>query len=385
MSEPRVDPRHPHPSPNQVPAPPRRRPSDERAALAASTRTATQVAVLSLIVAAVALGLAVWQLVAPSGPSCQNTAWSAEPAANELPDQWTVAGTTFDVNRRTTQFTGVDPGDGSGAPNVLGTVTCFPDGAADAVARAAAAAKDVGQVVEDRTDLSDGGFEATDASGAIFLEFRRGDIVVDLAASGGATPTDIETVASAYDKSLGGDGGTIATPNPAASDGGLGSPSASDDTGAAASPAAPELEKLLPTTVGSVTLTVDSALGTDVLQDDQGSRAITAALRAEGKGPEALRLAEAYDANQTSDLNMLAVTVEGMDVKKVEQLVLDSWLAASGAGVTQTQTTLAGKPYTKVDLGDGGPIDYVRTDNGIVFVITTADAKLAEQAAAQLP
>ncbi|HEY4754046.1 MAG TPA: hypothetical protein VIH37_12225, partial [Candidatus Limnocylindrales bacterium] len=231
-----------------------------------------------------------------------------------------------------------------------------------------------------------GGYLATDASGASFLEFRRGDILVDLAASGGATTADIETVASAYDKALGGDGGSVSSQAPGASgDLGLASPGASDAGASASAPAAPELEKLLPTKVGTVDLTVDSQLGTDVLQDDQGSRAITAALRAAGKTPADLRLAQAYDANQTSPLNLLAVQVDGMDITKVRQMVIDSWLAGSGAGVTQTPTTLAGKDWTKIDLGDGGNVDYVRTKDGVVFVITAPDAAQAAEAAAKLP
>ena len=389
MTEPTKPSRTPYPNPGQVPASPRRRPSDERAAVAASSRTATRLAIVAIVVSAVALGLGVWRTVttSTSGSPCQNTAWSAQPAANELPDQWSVAGTTFDVNRRTTQFAGQDTGSGTGAPNVLATVTCFPDGAADAVSRAAAAAREIGQTVTDRGDLSDGGYLATDASGASFLEFRRGDILVDLAASGGATTADIETVASAYDKALGGDGGSVSSQAPGASgDLGLASPGASNDAGASASaPAAPELEKLLPTKVGTVDLTVDSQLGTDVLQDDQGSRAITAALRAAGKTPADLRLAQAYDANQTSPLNLLAVQVDGMDITKVRQMVIDSWLAGSGAGVTQTPTTLSGKDWTKIDLGDGGNVDYVRTKDGVVFVITAPDAAQAAEAAAKLP
>lgn len=378
--------RDPYPAPEDVPQAPRRRPSDERAALAASTRTATRVGFLAIVIAGIALGITVWRTLAPAAASCQTTVWDAAPAADALPAQWTVKGTTFDTDRRTTQFAAPDPGNGTGAPNVLATVTCFPAGAADAVSRAAAAARDIGQVVNNRTDLGDGGFEATDASGAIFLEFRRSDIVVDLAASGGATATDIETVASAFDQSLGGPGGSISAPQPSGSgDLGLGSQAPSGSLSPSSSPVAPELEKLLPTKVGSVALTVDSALGTTILQDDQGSRAITAALRAAGKGQDALRLAEAYDSTQASDLNILAITVDGMDVTKVRQLVLDSWLAASGAGVTQTPVKLGGKDYTKVNLGDSGPLDYVRTANSVVFVITTADGTLADQAAALLP
>lgn len=385
VTDPVRAPRQPQLSPRQGSDGTRRRPSDERAALMSATRVASRLAGLAIVLAAVALALAVWHAAAPPGPSCQEAAWGAEPAPGQLPGGWAVKGTTFDVNRRTTQFAGPDPGDGTGAPNVLATATCFAEGAADAVSRSAAAARAIGQVVAERPDLSDGGFEATDVSGAMFLEFRRGEIVVDLAASGGATPADIDTVASALDRSLGGDGGRLSSPGavlPGASSATAG-PSAS--AAASASPAAPELEKLLPAMVGKVELTIDSAVGSTVLQDDQGSRAITAALRAEGKGPDALRLAEAYDASQSSDLNILAVRVDGMAVAKTRQLVLDSWLAASGAGVRQTQATIGGREYTKVDLGDGGPIDYVRASGDVVFVITTSDPALAGEAATLLP
>jgi hypothetical protein len=392
MTEPRSPKRSPqstaYPGPNTVPQAPRRRPSEERAAVAASARTATQLAVVAILIAGVALGLTLWRVLLPAATSsCQTTVWDSQPAANELPQGWSVRGTTFDVNRRTTQFASSDSSADTGTPNVLSTVTCFADGSAsDVVSRAQKAARDVGQDVSVRTDLSDGGFEATDASGTIFLEFRRGDIIVDSVGSGGATATDIETVASAYDKALGGDGGAISSPEPVSSDDTGASPGASDDTGASSSPAAPELEKLLPTKVGTYDLVVDSALGDAVLQDDAGSRAIIAALKAEGKGPEALQLAQAYETSQTPPaISIFAFKVAGMDVAKVRQFVLDSWLAASGTGITKTQVSLAGKDYTKVDRGDGGQVDYVRVKDDVVFVVTTADATLAADAAGKLP
>ena len=384
MTEPHPSSRSQYLSPDQVPKAPRRRPSEERAALASSTRTATRLAALAILIACIALGLTAWRLLAPTGSSCQNTVWSAVPAANELPDQWAPRGTTFDTNRRTTQFTGVDPGDGSGAPNVLATVTCFPEGAADAVSRAAAAARDFGQVVSAKDDLSDGGFEATDASGAIFIEFRRGDIVVDLAASGGANATDIETIASAYDKALGGDGGSIATPGPSASAGlGSASPGASG-AGSASTHDAPELEKLLPSKVGGVTMTVDSALGSSVLTNDAGGRAATAALRAEGKTPADLKFAESYDQTQTVDVSVVAMSVTGLDAAKVQTMVLD-WFQLSGTGVTHTDVQLGGKTWTKYDLGDEGPLSYVRVDGSAVIVITSSDQSTADQAASAMP
>jgi hypothetical protein len=372
------------PLPDQVPQPPRRRPSEERAALASSTRTATQLSVLALVIAAVALGLTAWRLLAtPTAASCQNTVWSAAPADNQLPDQWAPHGTTFDTNRRTITFSGVDPGDGSGAPTVLATVSCFPDGASDAVSRAAAAARQYGQVVDTKNDLSDGGFESTDVSGAIFLEFRRGDIVVDLAAGAGATQTDIETIASAYDKALGGDGGSIATPEPSSSaDLGAASPGASDSAGLTHD--APELEKLLPTKIGDVAMTVDSALGSAVLSDDPGGRAATAALRAAGKTPDDLKFAESYDETSTLNASVIAMSVSGLDASKVQTMVLD-WFQLSGTGVVKSDVQLAGKTWTKYDLGDEGALSYLRTDGAAVIVITASDDTVAGQAAAAMP
>jgi hypothetical protein len=367
-------------SPNQVPRVSRRRASEERAALASSARTATRLALFAVVIAGVALGLTVWRLLGTgSGSSCQNTVWSAAPAANQLPDQWAPQGTTFDTNRRTTTFAGADPGDGSGAPTVLATVTCFPDGAADAVSRASAAARQLGQMVSTKDDLSDGGFEATDASGAIFLEFRRGDIIVDLAAAGGATATDIETIASAYDMALGGDGGSIATPAPTSAS----SPAASGDvTGLTHD--APELEKLLPTSVAGTPMTVDSALGSAVLTNDPGSRAATAALRAAGKTPDDLRFAESYDETSTLDVSVVAMAVSGLDGATVQSMVLD-WFQLAGAGVTHVDVQLGGKTWTKYDLGDEGPMSYVRVESSAVIVITTSDPTLADEAASAMP
>ena len=383
MSSPRRSSRDPYPTPDDVPSAPRRRAAQERAALASSTRSATRLAFLAIVIAGIALGLTAWRLLAPSPASCQDTVWSSVPADNELPAQWAPRGTTFDTNRRTVTSSGPDPGDGSGAPTVLATATCFPEGAADAVGRAAAAARQYGQKVTAKDDLSDGGFESTDSSGAIFLEFQRGNIVVDLAAAGGATATDIETIASAYDMALGGDGGSISSSAPSSSaDLGSGSPSPSGLTGLTHD--APELEKLLPTTVGGVAMTVDSALGSAILGSDPGSRAATAALRAAGKTPDDLRFAESYDQTGTVTVSIVAMAVKGLDGAKVDAMVLD-WFQLAGPGVTSSDVQLAGKTWTLYDLGDEGTLSYVRIDGTAVIVITAQDQASAQQAAAAMP
>jgi hypothetical protein len=218
-------------------------------------------------------------------------------------------------------------------------------------------------------------------------------VVVDLAASGDATQTEVDQLASGFDRALGGDGGTIATPGPSVSpdpsaDASIpdaSGPAASDPAAASESPAAPELERLLPTTVGSISLTVSSATGSTVLGQDEGSRAIIAALRVDGKAVDALRYAEAYDDTTGADLQMFALAVDGMGIDKVRQFVLDTWLTASGPGVTTSNVTMAGHVFTRIDYGDEGAVNYLTTKGDAVIYIKTADPSLAQQAAAALP
>ena len=97
---------------------------------------------------------------------------------------------------------------------VYATITCYPSGAADAVTRSADASTAAGQTVVSRDDLGDQGFSAADSSGANFLQFRHDRLVVYLAGSGDATAAEVDAIASAFDKSLGGDGGAVALGTP---------------------------------------------------------------------------------------------------------------------------------------------------------------------------
>ena len=362
-----------------------------------SGRTTRRFALVAVVLSAVALGLAGLSTFAPADDSCQTSAWNTTPKDTDLPVGWTVASSQYDIARKSMSLLGPQPTDGTTAQAVVyATITCYPSGAADAVTRSADASTAAGQTVTERNDLGNQGFSAADASGATFLQFRHDRIVVYLAGSGDATAAEVDAIASAFDKSLGGDGGAVAVgasagaspaPSVDASVGtgpGSAAPASSGDASASAA-AAPELEAALPTKVGDVVLTVDSASGTMILGEDQGSRAITAALRAEGKVPDDLKVAQAYDETAASDLSILAVGVNGLSAAKVLPIVLDSWLAASGAGVTRTPVTLAGKQFTRVDYGDEGPMDYVGVSGDAVIVITTSDPAAAAAAVAALP
>jgi len=342
-------------------------------------------AVVALVVAAAALALTAWRVFAPGGASCQTQAWDTTPKEEDLPDAWTVSATQYDISRKTISFLGPTPADDSSTQGVIyATVTCFEQGAEDSVKRSAQAATDAGQSVIDRDDLGDGGFSAVDDTGATFLQLRHDKIVVYLAASGDASATEVDQLASAFDKALGGDGGAITPPTPPAASDDLGAVDSSDPgaSGAVESPAAPDLVARIPGTVGSVTLTPDSASGSTILGDDQGSRAILAALRAAGREPDDLRVAQAYDDSGNTDLSVMVITVDGMPIDKTKDLVLDSWLSATGPGVTRAPVTLGGKSWDRIDYGDEGAKDYVRVDGEDVIVITTSDPAQAEQTAA---
>ena len=279
-------------------------------------------------------------------------------------------------------FLGPLPADETSTQGVVYvTVTCFDEGAADAVARSEQAAKDAQQTVTTRDDLGDGGFAATDEGGSNFVQLRHGDVVVYLAASAEVDPTDVDGIASAYDKALGGDGGAVAV---GTQDPGVEEPSdelveRGPERGAAVGRGdrARARGEAAGATVDGTVLTIDSAIGTDVLGEDQSSRAITAALRAAGKTPADLTLAQAYDETQAADLSIIAFAVDGLSDAKTRDIVLDSWLSASGAGVTRSDVQLGGTTVTRIDYGDDGTKDYVVTRDGAVVVITTADEALA--------
>jgi hypothetical protein len=377
----------PRPDPNA--GGPRPRPSEERARVAEEGRTTRRIAIAAIVVAVLGLGIAAVRAFLPTGQSCQQASWDVKPQGADLPSGYTLSASQYDINRQQVTFLGPLPADETSSQGVVYvTVTCFDEGAADAVGRSEQAAQDAGQAVTPRDDLGDGGFSATDEGGSTFIQLRHGDVVVYLAGSGDVDPADVDGIASAYDKALGGDGGAVAV---GTTDPGVEEPSdevASDvpsDEEPSGSPAAPDLEARLPARVGDTVLTVDSALGADVLGEDQSSRAIVAALRADGKTAADLTLAQAYDETQAADLSILAIAVDGLSDAKTRQIVLDSWLAASGSGINRDDVDLGGRTVTRIDYGDDGAKDYVVSESGATIVITTADEALATEAIKALP
>lgn len=382
MTTPRIP--RPEPGANRL------RSAGEPYRLEEADRSSRRLAVAALVLSVVGVGVGAWNAITPADGGCQSVAWSATPDAKDLPAGWTVAASQYDVARKSMSLLGPVSADESGAQAVVyATITCYPDGAADAVTRSADAATAAGQLVTSRNDLGDGGFSAADEAGATFLQFRHDRVVVYLAASGDATPTEVDRIASAFDRAMGGDGGAVAVGTQDVIT--AAAPTTEPETAAPSDDVlpsdgtAPELEAALPNRVGDLVLVVDSATGSLFLGDDQVSRAIAAALRADGREPDDLAVAQAYDETAESDLSILAVSVDGMSEDNVMAFVLQAWLSSTGAGVRTDTTALSGREVTRIDYGDGGPLDYVTTQGAIVIVITTANPDLAAQAVAALP
>lgn len=361
--------------------------------VAAFDPLARRLAIGAGVLALVALGLTTWKVVFSMSTACQSSAWDAAPAAGSLPTGWKTSATQFDPNRLSLTLVGPAPVDQTGAQAVIyATVSCVADDAAGAVSRSRDAAAAEGQTVSSRTDLGDQGYAALTASGVSYIEFRRGSVVVAIAASGDATSAEVEAMASAIDHQLGGTASaTVPSVQPMPTDAGQPTdaptpePSASTDALPSPDAAAPELEAILPTTVSGVPLTINSAIGSAVLGTDPGSRAIAAALSTAGIPVNDFHAAEAYDPSGTIDLSIVAFRVVGMPADPLRQIVLETWLAGNGAGVTTSTTTLGGRSVTQVDYGDSGSTPYLVTSGDAVLVIDTTSPDLAAEVVAALP
>ena len=116
--------------------------------------------------------------------------------------------------------------------------------------------------------------------------------------------------------------------------------------------------------------------------DTIGSAAFRAGVRTFSRSLKSHRRRGLYCG--TGDCANCLVTVDGMPVAKTKDLVLNSWLSATGDGVTTSTTTLGGKEWEVIDYGDEGAKDYVRVDGDDVIVITSSDPAIAGETASSI-
>ena len=349
---------------------------------------------LALGAAVVAIAALAVTLLGRGGGSdldaCRRAAWAAIPATGDLPTGWTLSTTDLNANGMTVSILGEPSADGTTSqPVVYASVTCYGDVAATAMSQYRVAAKEAGATVTDRGLGGDAYDVDNPSTGSITTLFRVGGLIGQVADAGSAGPTELAAITSAVASAMGDRAAAGVSGGQAEASGAVGSgePSAepdSSDPGPSESPAAPELERHLPTEAGGTTLTIQSATAADGLGSDPTSRAFAAVIPTLGGKLSDLEIAQAYDEQQAIDLNIFAFRLPDADGTKLKAAVIDTWLSAGAAGVKKSDVTLAGKAFTKIDYGDAGAIDYVFSGTDYVIVVETSDAAIATEVAGKL-
>jgi hypothetical protein len=357
-------------------------------------------ALLAVVLSAGALGFVVFGRSGGDLTACRTAAWGAIPSRDDLPRDWNLGSTDLNANGMTISILGPAPADGSTSqPVVYASVTCYGDAAATALTENRKAAEAAGSTVTERSASGLAYDVDNPLTGSVTTLFRVGGLVGQVADGGTASPSELAAITAAVaaamgDENAAGDAGAGASNEPGASDEPLGS----DDVGGvepSASPFAPELEALLPTSIRdtgstaspppSIPLTVISASASEVFGEDPSSRALAARIRSLGSTFDQLEIAQAYDESGTiEDLSIIAFRLPNADIAKLRAAILETFLSAGADGVTTTTVTLAGKTLTKVDYGDDRTNEYVYTVDDAVIVIDTSDEAIATDLAAQL-
>ena len=145
----------------------------------------------------------------------------------------------------------------------------------------------------------------------------------------------------------------------------------------------PELEALLPTTLGGVALTVESQAGTDLATNSAAFDAFLASL---GKTRADFSLASAY-APQGLKAQVGAWRVKGGDPALLLPGFRTAVQASSATPLTQVEEIVAGRKVTRI--GDPGQLTqgplYVVVRGDTLLFVQTPEPALAEEAMEKLP
>jgi hypothetical protein len=362
-------------------------------------RSIVVLCVVAIVVSVAAIAITVLRGGGSSTATCRTLAWDALPDGTGLPDGWTVTAGSFYADGAGTSLTGPEPSDGSSPPTLYLQVTCYGSDSQLAMSRSHESALAAGSTDVPLVSLGEESFSTEDPSSASTSVYvRRGGLVAILVGPTDLDPGDFEQAARAVDAALARAGSTAVRPSPTvrvpppSPSGGIASPSAevsetpSEEPSATPAHVFPALEALLPKTVGGVTLSRQSTLGTTSLSGgDPSSQALIASLTTLGKTPADMQIAAAYDDTSATDLQLFAFKVTGVKGSTLGQAIVDSYLAAGASGMTTAKVTISGKAVTHVMYGDGGADDYVYVHGDVVFDVATGDPASAIQAFAALP
>ena len=147
--------------------------------------------------------------------------------------------------------------------------------------------------------------------------------------------------------------------------------------------AAPELEALLPATLGGVSLTIESQAGTDLATESAAFDAFLAGL---GKSRADFTLASAYSPGGLKAA-VGAWRVNGADAALLLPGFATAVQASSTTTLTQVEEIVAGRAVNRI--GDPGQLTqgplYVFVRGDTLWFVQTTERALAEEAMNKLP
>jgi hypothetical protein len=150
----------------------------------------------------------------------------------------------------------------------------------------------------------------------------------------------------------------------------------------AGSHVAPDLEALLPDTLGEATLDAESDSGDAVL--DAWTRVMVTFLADAGKASDDLQFAQAWDAESGLDVSIMAFRVKGIAGSALRQAITDGLLAGS-PDLPKSSATVSGKDVTTLTSPEDGWTTYLYDRDDVVFLVGTTDGTLAATVLASLP
>jgi hypothetical protein len=363
---------------------------------------------LGVIATVLAIGALVLALrpAAPAAPAasaasaasddCATMAWKAVPDGSALPSGWVMVSNRIFVDTLTTTVAGPAPSGTTQRPAVYTGITCYGSNAALALRRAHEGALAAGGSDGAFATVGDESYfvENADAAG-IALSCRRGVAVVDLSAASSTDHAALETIARAIDAAvtraagIPADASPLPQPSRAPRPSAAVAPQPTPAPSATATPLPPsheaaDLEKVLPTKVGTTAMAIQSVLGTTALAGGgTASQSLSKALQGFGKTPADLQIAGAYDPTGALDLRLFAYRVNGVDVTDLGRALIESQMSNTAANVTSSQVTIGGHPVTKLTYSQGAPVYYYPL-NGIMYAIQSSDETLAGSVLGQL-
>ncbi len=337
--------------------------------------------IVAVVIGLGALGIALTRTAAPD--DCQATAWNAVPEADLLPSGWSMVTNRVFVDNLTTTLVGPVPSGSTQRPAVYVSLSCYGNDASLALRRAREGALAAGATDVALADLGDESLAVTStSSGTTTVYVRRGDLVAELTAPATLDQATLSAMGQTVDAAMvhalaaGPAGSPLPQPSraPATT---AASPGPTPMPSPTPSHLVPDLEALLPHTVGTTTLSTQSILGTTALDPaSAASQSLIASLQTLGKAPADLEIAGAYDPTGALDLRLFAYRVKGVAPSALGPAIIASQMTNTAAEPATSEVTVGGHPMTKITYASGTPV-YIYDLNGVVYAIATSDESIA--------